>query len=51
MRVELEPLHMSALRWKDFPSGADIPDMQYQNLFGRTRGYPPDVIGGIRGVI
>ena len=29
MRVELGPLHISALRWKDSPSSADIPNVYF----------------------
>lgn len=51
MRVVLEPLHMSALRWKDSPSSADIPEhTTIKNRSKRTRGCPPYVISGIRGV-
>jgi hypothetical protein len=51
MRVELEPLHMSALRWKDSPSSADIPEhTTIKNRSKRTRGCPPYVFSGIRGV-
>jgi hypothetical protein len=48
---ELEPLHMSALRWKDSPSSADIPEQTTIKIAPNGReAVRPYVISGIRGV-